>query len=64
MSKDHRRSVMRGLAKSAILSASLLAGAICPDVGFSQEAPGSEYPPFDKVTEGYTKVESKSPLDT
>ncbi|MFM8397520.1 MAG: hypothetical protein ACKOAH_06795, partial [Pirellula sp.] len=61
MSKDHLRSVIPGLVKTATLSVSLLAGAICPQLGFSQEAPGSEYPPFDKVTEGYTKVESKSP---
>ena len=53
--------MIRGLASRAILGLSLLSGLVAPKVGYSQEAPGAEYPPFDKVIEGYTKVDSKSP---
>ena len=53
--------MIRGLASRAILGLSLLSGLAAPKVGYSQEAPGAEYPPFDKVIEGYTKVDSKSP---
>jgi len=35
---------------------------LMPSVGRSQDAaPAPEYPPFEKVVEGYTKVDSKSP---
>ena len=61
MSRDHYRSMIRGLASRAILGLSLLSGLAGPKVGYAQEAPAAEYPPFDKVIEGYTKVDSKSP---
>lgn len=61
MIREHLRLVMRGLAAGAVLGLNLLSGSVGSSVGYSQEAPGAEYPPFDKVTEGYTKVESKSP---
>ena len=61
MSRDHYRSILRGLASRAILGLSLLSGFLAPKAGYCQDAPGAEYPPFDKAIEGYTKVESKSP---
>ncbi len=52
---DHRSSI-RGLA----LSAALVLGMV-PKFAGAQEAPAPDFPPFEKVIEGYTKVESKSP---
>jgi hypothetical protein len=61
MNRKHLRSWIQGAASSAVLGVSLVSGLLAPQAAYSQEAPGAEYPPFDKVTEGYTKVESKSP---
>lgn len=58
MRSDRRSSVIRGLALSVAMGLGLM-----PSVGRSQDAaaPAPEYPPFEKVVEGYTKVDSKSP---
>lgn len=50
------RAAVRGLA----LSAALVLG-LAPQYASAQDAPAPDYPPFEKVIEGYTKVESKSP---
>jgi hypothetical protein len=53
-----RRSSVRGLALGVALGLGLL-----PGFGRAQDAaaPAPDYPPLDKVVEGFTKVESKSP---
>ena len=56
--KLDRQSLMRSLTLLAALGASLIA----LQTGSAQEAaPQPEYPPFEKVTEGFVKSESRSP---
>jgi len=60
MKRDLRRSKFRTLARHAVVGLSLMSGLLLPSQADAQEQ-GPEYPPFDKVVEGFTKVESKSP---
>ena len=57
MKLDHK-SVIRSLTLMAALGASLLPWQI---VSAQEAAPVPEYPPFEKVTEGFVKADSKSP---
>ena len=56
--KLDRQSLMRSLTLLAAFGASLLPW----QTGLAQEVPPQpEYPPFEKVTEGFVKADSKSP---
>lgn len=56
--KMDRQSSMRSLTLFAAFGVSLLSW----QAGSAQEAPAQpEYPPFEKVTEGFVKADSKSP---
>jgi hypothetical protein len=52
-----RKSMTRGLTLLLALGAMGLSGG----VSAQEAAPAPEYPPLEKVVEGYTKMESKSP---
>ena len=56
--KLDRKSVIRSLTLMAAFGASLLPWQI---VSAQEAAPVPEYPPFEKVTEGFVKADSKSP---
>ena len=60
MKRDLRRSKFRTLVRHAVVGLSLMSSLLLPSQADAQEQ-GPEYPPFDKVVEGFTKVESKSP---
>ena len=60
MKRDPRRSKFRTLVRHAVVGLSLMSSLLLPSQADAQEQ-GPEYPPFDKVVEGFTKVESKSP---
>jgi hypothetical protein len=54
--KLDRLALSRWLAMLAAITACLVPASLC-----SAQEPAPDYPPFEKVTEGFTKSESKSP---
>ncbi len=64
--KLDRQSLMRSLTLLAAFGASLLPWQTglaqdAPATAATSAAPAPEYPPFEKVTEGFVKADSKSP---
>jgi len=56
--KLDRKTVIRSLRLIAAIGASFIPWL---DVSAQEAAPAPEYPPFEKVTEGFVKIDSKSP---